>query len=162
MRSNPVGAVRVGAAAVSVLVLAGVLVVDQIGQSEASDAAGHARPPSVAEDLPQPGERVAVAGPDGAPLVCPDGERLKVEVPGAPTEGPREPGEPPSAIISEDSPPPPDGGGAPTGSADAVVPQVPRCGPTGGGADGEPVWVPLAKGMGSAVAPRRFVRAQTR
>lgn len=38
---------------------------------------------------------------------------------------------------------------------------VPRCGPTGGGPEGEAIWVPTSVGRGITEAPARYVKQQT-
>ena len=90
-------------------------------------------------DKPMP-----VAGPDGEWIRCPDGELLEVtprEWLNAPNLG--------RAERSEES------------DADHTIyrvtePVVARCGPGGGGADGQPVFVPESAADG-VVAPQRFL-----
>jgi hypothetical protein len=79
------------------------------------------------EPLPPPGTPVEVAGPDGEPIICGNGEPLKVPAPGPP---PAIPGDDlddsTSQIVSG-------------GEEKAAPALVPRCGP-----NNEPVLVPLS------------------
>ncbi|MGH2953773.1 MAG: hypothetical protein ACRDK9_07080 [Solirubrobacterales bacterium] len=103
-------------------------------------------PPPWPADLPKPDEPIPVATPEGDLLRCPqDGELLKV----ADTEEP-----PPQLGKSELTN---QGPGEVYRITETVVP---RCGPTGGGADGEPIWVPSSEAEVDT-APKRYVRQQT-
>jgi hypothetical protein len=77
--------------------------------------------------LPPPGALVGAAGPDGEPIICPDGQPLKVEVPGPPPDIPGGPDVddslPQTRVPSEEV---------------ETQPLVPTCGP-----NDEPAWKPV-------------------
>jgi len=88
----------------------------------------------------EPGDVVPVAGPDGDTIVCPDGQRLLVD----PLRD-----NPPRSLTEEVT--------DANGNTEVLEGAVPRCGPSGGGSDGEPVWVPESKADDFPVeAPQRF------
>ena len=92
------------------------------------------------EPGPEPGDLVPVVGTNGKPVVCPDGEKLLVEIPGPPTAGtellPASPAasENPKRLEAEPA---------------EDVATVPRCGPEGGGPGAEPVMVPITAAEGA-------------
>ena len=75
-----------------------------------------------------PGETLPAIGPDGKPIVCDDGQVLQVD----PLKD-----NPPRSII-ETAP----GGDHDPSTIEVTEGAMPRCGPDGGGADADPVWVP--------------------
>lgn len=93
----------------------------------------------------KPGEKVAVAGPEGRPIVCDDGEPLLID----PVAD-----DPPRDLIQTRATSDPS-------VLETVEGAVPRCGPEGGGPDASPVWVPESVGVEHPVdAPQRYVAAQ--
>lgn len=93
-----------------------------------------------------PGETVPVAGPDGEPIVCDDGQTLRVD----PISD-----NPPRAMIESEP--------IERGVAEITQGAVPRCGPSGGGNEGDPVWVPDDVGAEyPQEAPKRYARAQAK
>lgn len=95
-------------------------------------------------DVPTPSEPIGVVDEDGNLIECPqDGQMLTVEV---------------------DDPVPPNLGQEERtndGTYRVTEGVVPRCGPTGGGANGEAIWVPESVGDDTATAPPSYVEAQT-
>jgi hypothetical protein len=84
-------------------------------------------PADLPPPLPPPGALVGAAGPDGEPIICPDGQALKVEAPGPPPDIPSGPD------VEDSVPQTP----IPPEELEAQ-PLVPSCGP-----NDEPVWEPL-------------------
>jgi hypothetical protein len=104
-------------------------------------------PTEPAADLPELGDLVPVVGRNGELIRCSDGQLLRVEV-----------GSPPPAGIAESQPAPESVDEAIPGPVtETVDPAVPRCGPEGGGRDGEPVWIPASDATASAEAPEEYL-----
>ena len=83
-----------------------------------------------------------VVGRDGQLIRCDDGQLLMVD-----------PGDVPPSTVGETDV-------RANGSVEVTDPAVPRCGPEGGGADSDPVWVPESVGAGEVDAPPSYARAQ--
>lgn len=116
-------------------------------------------PPSQQPDL---GETYPVADSDGNLLRCPaDGKVLSIQL-GVDT---------PPAGIGEVEPASPalerriarrsDFDPSEVEVTETTEAPVPRCGPDGGGSDGEPIWVPESVGQDRLNAPPAYVEEQT-
>jgi hypothetical protein len=95
-------------------------------------------------------EPMPVAGPDGEWIRCPDGQLLKASL----LDWLKAPNVGESVQIAGDE--------SGETSYRVTEPVVARCGPEGGGADAQPIFVPESVGKHHLVAPRRYVRAQAR
>lgn len=93
-------------------------------------------------------EPMPIAGPDGEWIRCPDGQLLEV----TPLEWLNAPNLGESVETNESD--------AEETVYRATEMIVPRCGPGGGGSDGQPIFVPESVGADETVAPRRFIRQQ--
>lgn len=133
----------VAAAAVAGLVIS-ILAAGTMGESgdESGLPLSEGNPPG---QVTKPGEKVAVAGPEGQPIVCDDGEPLMID----PVAD-----DPPQDSIQTRATSDPS-------VLETVEGAVPRCGPAGGGLAASPVWVPESVGAEHPVnAPQRFVEMQ--
>lgn len=94
----------------------------------------------------EPGELVRVVGPDGKEIVCDDGKALLID----PVSD-----NPPKDIISTQATEDPT-------VLETTEGAVPRCGPSGGGSDSNPVWVPESVGEDHPVnPPAEYVETQS-
>lgn len=142
------------------LVTAALATAPAVATSLAQDPASG--PADSAPPLPESGDTVRVAGPDGQDIICPDGQPLLVTIGEDPVpEGVTE--------IEEVTPAEARADGVAVGGpawkpdvAEIVEAAAPRCGPDGGGQDGDPIWVPETIGDDRVVAPERFVEQQAK
>lgn len=135
--------------AASLLGLTVVTVAAALGGASLAHDSDEAVPPAEGGIVSlSPSDAIPVAGPDGEPIVCDDGKVLRTN---PATDNPS-----PELIETEPAPGPGDVGEVTQGA-------VPRCGPSGGGQDADPVWVPEDVGQEyPQEAPRRFVRLQAK
>jgi len=131
-----------------------------VGTTAAVWAQSGDQPESIGTDIDQsavvdyaPGETVPVVDSNGDLLRCDDGELLQVAPEAAipPGVADLEPVDPPAGSTES---------GELEGEVIVTDPAVPRCGPSGGGADADPVWVPESVGDDQTTAPQRYVRQQ--
>jgi hypothetical protein len=146
MRGSGLRSTLVAVVGTAVLLLATAIVSAQ--ESEPSQPEGDPPIEGPMDNSEISDEPMPVAGPDGEWIRCPDGELLQA----SPLDWMLAPNVGESERTAESD-------------EDKTVyrvtePIVARCGPGGGGSDGQPVFVPEDVGAERTVAPRRYIRTQ--